>query len=900
MPDHIFVGRENELRQLQHLLDEANAARAQIVFIAGEAGAGKSTLVQEFVRRAQETDAEVVAAIGECNAQTGAGDAYLPFRQVLTALTGAPEDKASAQAVSTTNSARLKEFVRVSGETLLEVGPDLVGIFVPGASLFVKLATKAATHSKWADTLREQLGKPEKPGVNPALDQEKILEQYTNVLQALAQEHTLILILDDLQWADSASLNLLFHLARQLKASRVLLVGAYRPDDVALGRGGERHPLEPILNELKRYNGDIVIDLGATRANEGRAFVDALVDAEPNRLDERFRAELFARTGGHPLFAVELLRNLQERGDLVRDAKEEWIQKESLDWNALPARVEGVIEERLARLAENLREDLTVASVMGVDFVAQVIARVQQVPERELVKQLARELDKRHRLVEEQGEVRVGKLFLTQYRFTHALFQQFLYNELRASERRILHGEVGNALEALYEGQAGEMAVQLARHFEEAGDDSKTMEYSLRAAEAARQIYAFPEARGHFARALEALKRLPDTEEYRRRHIDAIFRYVEVAWGAFVPQELFGLISEAETLVRSLRNPDGTLADPLRLAQIHNRLTGLYLARNDNGDAIRYARQGLDEASLLEDKTLVATASCELGWGLVSQGHFEDAQPYLVQAITLLEETPDHWEWFDAVAMLGITLAMRGQVAAGLAEGQRALARMEATKNHNGITQCRTFLLPVYLERADMSRLLEECERTVEVAVESDMALYASLGLGFKALAQSRLGQHEDAQKSMAAAREFGAKVGSQFTLCDWIAAANAELAYHFGAWEQAITRAEQASAMAQSFGGIFAQGWSHRVWAQALVEWQPAHWDQAEVHFAASLRLFEEGGAALEAARTRVAWGQVLHSLGNADAAREHFEKAAAQFEASGLTGELQETKHLIDFISA
>ena len=137
------------------------------------------------------------------------------------------------------------------------------------------------------------------------------------MLRALSKDRTLIVILDDLHWADSASLNLLFHLSRALMDCRVLIIGTYRPDDVALGRGDERHPLEPILNELKRYGGDIVIDLSEARTHEGRAFVDALIDAEPNQLNEAFRAELFTRTGGHPLFTVEMLRNLKERGDLV-------------------------------------------------------------------------------------------------------------------------------------------------------------------------------------------------------------------------------------------------------------------------------------------------------------------------------------------------------------------------------------------------------------------------------------------------------------------------------------------------------------------------------------------------------------------------------------------------------
>ncbi|HMN28043.1 MAG TPA: ATP-binding protein, partial [Caldilineaceae bacterium] len=186
--------------------------------------------MHEFVRRAQENDVNVVAAVGQCNAQTGLGDAYLPFREVLSVLSGVEDEKQTAHTVNATNAARLKEFVRISGETLLAVGPDLIGLFVPGASLLAKIATTAATKSNLADKLAKQVSKPAQPvagaaKLNPDLDQEKIFAQYASVLQVLTQQHTLILILDDLHWADSASLNLLFHLARTLSASRVLLIG---------------------------------------------------------------------------------------------------------------------------------------------------------------------------------------------------------------------------------------------------------------------------------------------------------------------------------------------------------------------------------------------------------------------------------------------------------------------------------------------------------------------------------------------------------------------------------------------------------------------------------------------------------------------------------------------------
>jgi predicted ATPase len=507
MPNPVFVGRETELSKLTTFLETAASGKTQVVFIVGEAGAGKSSLVTEFVHRAEAADPKLISSIGECNAQTGIADPYLPFRQVLTALTTGNEgDKKPTEKDNDKKLSRWKDFVQVSSKALIMIGPDLIGIFVPGASLLTHLGSAIALNSNLAVKLSERIGKKGEKGspkADAALDQEKIFEQYAAVLKTLAKDHTLVLILDDLQWADSGSVNLLFHLARQLKDSRVLLVCTYRPDDVALGRDGGRHPLEPILNELKRYYGDIVVDLSQTEAKDGRAFVEALVDSEPNQLDRGFRDELFAHTGGHPLFTVELLRNLQECGTLVKDAQGNWIQGNDLDWKTLPARIEGVIGERVARLPADLHETLRIGSVIGQEFAAQVVGRVQKMDERELINALSRELEKRYLLVVEQGEIKISKQYLSLYHFSHVLLQQYLYGELGTGERRILHGEIADTLESLYADQTDEIALQMARHYEAAGNDEKAIAYLIIAGDGAFRGYAYTEAIAAYTRALE-------------------------------------------------------------------------------------------------------------------------------------------------------------------------------------------------------------------------------------------------------------------------------------------------------------------------------------------------------------------------------------------------------------
>jgi len=336
------------------------------------------------------------------------------------------------------------------------------------------------------------------------------------VLTALAAQQPLLLVLDDLQWADAASINLLFRLGRRIGESRILVVGAYRPDEVALGRRGERHPLEKVLAEFKRYFGDVWVDLGQAEAVEGRQFVDAFLDSEPNRLGEEFRQALSQHTGGHPLFTIELLRDMHERGDLVRDEEGGWMEGPALDWGTLPARVEGVIEERIGRLEEELRDILTVASVEGEDFTVRIVARVQELQERRLLRTLSRELERRHHLVRERGDMQVGRLLLSRYQFTHTLFQRYLYNDLSAGERRLLHAEIAEILEELYAGRTEEITVQLARHYTEAGEGEKAVEYLLQAGDRARGLYAHHEAIGYYEQALTFLKEQGDNERAAR------------------------------------------------------------------------------------------------------------------------------------------------------------------------------------------------------------------------------------------------------------------------------------------------------------------------------------------------------------------------------------------------
>lgn len=370
MGQQVLVCRERELTQLSGFLDQAIKGEGQVCFVIGEAGTGKTAMMKAFARQAQSVYPDLVVLFGGCHAHTGKCDAYLPFREMLRLLTGDLQTKLAHHPVDDENANRIKKIGAQSAQILIDVAPALINVFVPGAALIGvigKSAAKATGLDEKLDALAE--GTDKKSGIEvPTLEQAQIFEQYTNYLRNLALKKPLLLMIDDLQWADAPSINLFYHLSRCIEESNIFLIGAYRQVEVSLGRDGDRHPLDSVVNELKRYYGDIEIDLRLAQTDEGRKFVDEFLGTESNRLNNDFRESLYKQTGGHPLFTIELLRVMQEQGDLIKDEEGHWVTGPTLDWNRLPDRVEGVIRERIRRLDQEMLDILSIASVEGEIF----------------------------------------------------------------------------------------------------------------------------------------------------------------------------------------------------------------------------------------------------------------------------------------------------------------------------------------------------------------------------------------------------------------------------------------------------------------------------------------------------------------------------------------------------
>jgi DNA-binding SARP family transcriptional activator/predicted ATPase len=647
----LFVAREGELAQLSRALDTAISGQGRVIFVTGEAGSGKTSLVNEFVRRAQEENRNLAVAWGNCNAHTGMGDPYLPFREILELLTGDVEARWSAGAISKEHARFLWNMLPFTSQALMEVGPDLVDTFIQGTGLLERAIEYAQGGAEWVEHLEKFMRRKE---TDPALRthrQSDLFLQYYKVLENLAYLHPIVLIIDDLQWADLGSISLLFHLGRKLTGSRVLIVGALRPEEVALGRAGERHPLEPLINEFQRIFGEAIVNIDQAR---NREFIDAILNSEPNQLGPSFRQMLYYQTRGHPLVTVELLRGMQERGDLVQDQDGRWMEAANLDWETLPARVEAVIAERIGRLEAPLQAILLAASVEGEVFTAEVISEALASGDRELLRYLSGELDKKHRLIRAQSIQRVGGKLISSYRFQHILVQKYLYNSLDEVERVHMHERVGMALEDLYAHQESAMTIapQLARHFLEARITEKALIYLQQAAERAQKLSAYNEAIGHATRGLALLADLPEKQGHALQELS-----LQMVYGI----ALQGTSGTADPKIElALKRAQELCQATGKTTQLCRVLYGLSIhqyVRGRHRRALELAERSLSLSQHAGDVMLAAVGHWNVGLVLFALGEYVQSRDHLKPLIDLYEPDQHHQEF---VYLRGVDAGLSG------------------------------------------------------------------------------------------------------------------------------------------------------------------------------------------------------------------------------------------------
>jgi predicted ATPase/DNA-binding SARP family transcriptional activator len=900
----VFVARQHELAQLDRFLDLALAGQGRVAFVIGEAGSGKTALVQEFVRRAQDAHPDLIVTSGNGNAHTGIGDPYLPFREILGMLTGDVEARLAAGTITREHARRLWNTLPLAAQALVAAGPDLVDTFISSADLIGCAVAFGPGGADCLARLEELVERKAAMTGAPGPQQSALFEQYTRVLQTLGRQEPLVLVVDDLQWADAGSINLLFHLGRQLAGNRILMVGAYRPEEIALGRDGERHPLEPVVNEFQRDFGHITVDVDQA---ERRGFVEAFLETEPNQLGRPFRDMLYRQTRGHPLFTIELLRGMQERGDLIQDQKGRWVEGPALDWETLPARVEAVIAERIGRLAQPLQAALRAASVEGEVFTAEVVARVRAADEREMVERLSRELDRRHRLVRAQDILRTdgqrpstsSGQRLCRYRFRHILFQRYLYNSLDQVERMHLHEEVGTALEALYGEGAEEIALQLARHFQEAKIAEKAVSYLHQAGDRAVRMSAHEEASAHFTRALALLETLPDTPERAQQELRlqiALGMALQAIRGYGAP-EVGRVYDRAYELCRQL-------GETPQLFPVLGLLTTYYTTRGDYRTAREIVGQLLNRAEQAEDPLLVAVAHWLHGLPLYLVGELAQAQAHQEHVIDFYDPQQHHALAFvygldPGVLSLSVTswtLWALGYPEQALKRNREAIALAQELSHPPSLAWAQSYAGALHIFCGDWQAAQEVGETLIRLSTEQGFVYWRTTGLMCRGWALAQQGQTEEGiaqlREGLAAIRATGNEALGVFQR-----AILAEAHQRAGQAEEGLAVVAEALATKNHTGERFYEAEVHRLKGELLqMQGDEA---EAEASFHRAIEVARQQQAKSWELRATVSLCRLWQSQGKREEARQMLAEVYDWFTEGFDTPDLKEAKALLEELS-
>jgi class 3 adenylate cyclase len=602
----IFVGRDKEMDELRAGLEDSLSGRGRLMMLVGEPGIGKTRTSEEFATYARLRNVQVLW--GRCYEGEGA-PAYWPWVQIIRSYVHDKEPK----------------------ELMSEMGPG------------------AADIAQVVSEVGERLpGLPAPPTLEPDQARFRLFDSITTFLKNASKGAPLMVVLDDMHWADKPSLLLLQFLAKELRGSRLLVLGTYR--DVELRR---QHPLAQTLGELNRENLSQRVLLRGLTENDVKRFVEVTAGTTPT---EALVKAVYRETEGNPFFVNEIVRLLVSDGRLEK-------AESVTEWSVtIPQSVREVVGRRLDHLSDECNKVLTIGAVIGREFGVKLLEKVAEV--------------KGDRLLEALEEAMAARVIAElpkatdQYWFSHALIRETLYEELSSARRIRLHRQIGEALEEL---DAEGNLPQLAYHFAEAapgGDAEKAVDYARKAGEKAVSLYAWEDAIGQFERALQVLDLQTPPDEVLQ--CDLLLAVGDAQFGTGDEQDGQATYQRAADIARRLKDGDRfTVAalgyarpvsvgkvDETIVALLKEALAGIseedsalrarlltrlgmemYFGSQEEND--RLTLEGVAVARRVGDKRALSEALWGRGWGRMALAGSDERLSEVAEIIKLAEEIND-------------------------------------------------------------------------------------------------------------------------------------------------------------------------------------------------------------------------------------------------------------------
>ena len=698
------VGRDEALSRMQSWLEKMLRGERQIVFVIGEAGIGKTALVDTFARSIA-SDRSIRIVRGQCLEQYGKSEAYLPVLEAIGRL------------------------CREEGQVV-----DLLRAHAPMWLLQMPSLVSASDRELLS---REVLG----------ANRERMLREMSEALEALTVDLPLVLIFEDLHWSDYSTLDLISYLARKRHAAQLMLIGTYRTAELIVSG----HPLKAVKQELLAKQQCEELPLEYLSAKAVARYLS--VRFPTNRLPAGLARLIHERTEGNPLFMVNVADYLVNE-KIIAEYEGRWQLQVELDEVELgvPENIRDMIEKHIERLSEKEQRVLEGASVVGMDCSAVAISAgldEDVIKIEEVCDGLAR---RHHFLLPAYLADLPDGTITPRYRFIHALYLDVLYKRVALTRRSKIHGRIAARGEIIYGDRVGEIAAELAVHFEQARDLTRAVKYLQMAAENAIRRFAYQEAVRLSRRGLELLGRLPDSSERAEQELSLqlTLGVPLTATGGYAAPGVGSAYTRARELCQQLdETPD--IAEVLwGLRTYHNLRAEFGIAREIAEEFLRLAeRLPYPGLAMRGHLALEATFMC-LGEFTLAMEHFEKAR--------LLYEPERHlddsfiYALNPGVAMpcfAAWSLWFLGEPDQALDRIQEALALARELSEPLGLAHSLVFAAILHQLRREERLAQEHAEAVIAVSSEHGLVMYQAWATITRGWALLEQGSEEEAIEQM-------------------------------------------------------------------------------------------------------------------------------------------------------
>jgi class 3 adenylate cyclase len=691
------VAREVEAALLNDAFKRvANAEGHEVVLVSGDAGLGKTTLVAEAARKAASAGACVL--LGRCQEELSAS--YAPFVEVLHHyVTNASEEV-------------LRAHVAAHGGDLARMVP----------------------------ALRQRLGEiPEPTSADPDTERYLLYGAVVGLLTLASQVRPVVLVLEDLHWSDTPSLQLLRHVVANVESARVLVLGTFRDSEVSAS-----HPLTEVLGALRREAGVHRIELKGFDDTGVLAFMEALAGHQLGDIVIDLVRAVYRETDGNPFFVVEVLRNLTETGAIAQDDAGRWSATQDLSEMALPTSVREVIGARVARLGERASQMLSVAAVIGREFDFELLDAVSDLSADDLLDLL--DAAAAAALVRELTDV-PGR-----WSFSHALTQHTLYQDLGATRRARAHRQVAEALESLCGEHPGTRVGELAHHWFSATqpvNTAKAISYARQAAEAALTALAPDDAVHYYSQALQLVALTPSTDPL----LDCDLRI-----GRGVAQRQAGIAAYRETFLEAASRAQAIGAtDRLVQAVLANTrgfMSNAGAIDTDKVATLEAALTALPEADSTERALLLATLCSEL------LAPLEELKRLADDARAMARRIGDPASLMRVLYLVGNPIMVPSLLGERVADTAEALAIAETLGEPALLHGACAYAVTTAMQSGDF----EEADRCLELmhtlSARLQQPALTWMSTFISAAAAIRRGDHERSEQGAEAALRIGTESG--------------------------------------------------------------------------------------------------------------------------------------------